>query len=87
MLPTKGTSPIKSFIKQKMMDKVDRPSRKPKVVITPIVGKTPLSTKLPPSPRHGNGKGLMTTKGPAVEQHPPPLRGLTICHWATLVHH
>ena len=68
--PTRGMGPIKQFIKRKMTDKVDRPPKKPKVLITPIVGETSLSTKLPPPPRHRTGKGLMIAKGPVVEQGP-----------------
>lgn len=29
-VPLKGTSPLNLFIKRKMMEKVDRPSKKPK---------------------------------------------------------
>ena len=56
------------------MDKVDRLAKKPKVVITTTAGETPPATKLPPLPRHGTEKGLMTAKGPVVEQRPPLLR-------------
>lgn len=70
------------------MDKVDRLAKKPKVVITTTAGETPPATKLPPLPRHGTEKGLMTAKGPVVEQRPPlPSQGLAICYLATLVHH
>ena len=54
-----------------MVDKVDRLVKKLKVVIGQIVGESPFTTKLPPLPRHGIGKGLMTAKGPVIEQHPP----------------
>ena len=68
--PTRGTGLIKQFVKWKTTNKVTRPPKKPKVLITPIVGETSLSTKLPPSPRHRTRKGLMTAKGPVVEQGP-----------------
>ena len=87
MPPIGGTGPIKPFFKQKMTDKVDCPLKNPKVVTTPTIGETPLSTKLPPPPHHGIGKGLMTAKGPVVEQCPLPPRGLAICYRVTIVHH
>jgi len=65
-----GMGPIKPFIKRKTTNKVNRPPKKPKEVITPTIGETSPSTKLPPSPRHGTGKGLMMVKGPIVEQRP-----------------
>ena len=71
---TEGTGPFKLFIKRKTTDKVDCPAKKPKVVIGPTGGETPPSTKLPPPPRYGIGKGLMTAKGPVIEQHPTLLR-------------
>ena len=99
MPSTRRTDPFKPFIKRKTTDKVDHPAKKPKVVTSPTVGETPLTTKLPPPPRHGTGKGLMTTKGPVIDQRPPffvknrdmPLRNsrpssrtMIIKTWATM---
>ena len=67
-MPPKGTGPLKPFIKRKTTDKVDCPAKKPKVVTGPTVEETPSSAKLPPLPRHGAGKGLMTIKGPVSEK-------------------
>ena len=72
--PTRGTIPIKPFIKRKMMDKVDHSAKKSKVVISPTVRETAQFANLPLSLRHGTGKGLMTAKGLVVEQRPPLLR-------------
>ena len=53
------------------MDKVNRLAKKPKVVITTTVGETPPATKLPPLPRHGTEKGLMTAKVPSLSSALP----------------
>ncbi|KAL0014477.1 hypothetical protein SO802_001546 [Lithocarpus litseifolius] len=58
----------------KTTDKGDRPPKKPKVVTGLIVGETPPSTKLPPSPLPGKRKGLMTGQGPVSEKCPVLLR-------------
>jgi len=55
------------------MDKVDRPAKRPKVVISPTVREMPPFANLPPPPCHGTGKGLMTAKGLVVKQCPPLL--------------
>ena len=55
------------------MDKVDRPAKKLKEVAATTVRETPAATKVPPPLHHGIGKGLMTTKGPVLEQRPPLL--------------
>lgn len=65
--PTKDTVQAKSFIKRKLMDKGDHPPKKLKEVATTIVGETPVATQVPPSLRHGAGKGLMMAKGPVLE--------------------
>ena len=70
MPPIEGMGLIKLFIKRKTTDKVNRPPKKPKEVITPTVGETSPFTKLPPPPHHGIGKGLMMAKGLVVEQRP-----------------
>lgn len=51
------------------MDKVDHPVKKLKVVL-PTVGEMPPATQLPPSPRHGIGKGLMKAKSPVAKKRP-----------------
>ena len=55
-----------------MIDKGDRPAKKLKEVATTTVEEMPVATKVPPL-RHGVNKGLMTTKGPVLEQCPPLL--------------
>lgn len=62
-VPLKGTGPLNLLLKRKMMDKVDRPPKKPKVVTSSIVRETPLTTLLPPLPHPRKGKGLMTEQG------------------------
>ena len=49
---------------------MDRPPKKPKVVMGPIVGETPDTSKLPPKLGLGRGKGLMTGADPVVEKCP-----------------
>ena len=42
-----------------------------------MVGETPATSKLPPKPGLGKGKGLMVSKGPFTKKPPyPPPRGL-----------
>ena len=70
MPPTGVTGPIKPFIKRKTTDKVNRPTKKPKMVPLTIE-EMPPATQLPPSPCHKTGKGLMTAKGPVTKKCPP----------------
>ena len=62
------------FTKRKPSDKIDRPPKKPKVVTRSTVEESPDSNKLPPPPRPGKGKGVMTSQGPVTEKHPILLR-------------
>jgi len=47
---------------------VDHPPKKPKVVTGSTVGETPASSKLPPKPGRGKGKGLMKGANPITEK-------------------
>ena len=67
--PTEGTTPINPFLKWKPTDKGNRPTKKPKDVVTAIVGEKSRSIQMPP-PLHGAGKGLMTASGPIPEKYP-----------------
>ena len=55
------------FTKRKPSDKIDRPPKKLKVVTGSTVEETPNSNKLPPPPRPGKGKGVMTSQGLVTE--------------------
>ena len=70
---TRETTQMKPFIKRKLMDKGDRPPKKPMEVVVTTVGEKPVATQVP-LPCYGNSKGLMTAKGPILEQPPPLLR-------------
>ena len=70
---TRETTQMKPFIKRKLMDKGDRPPKKPMEVVVTTVGEKPVATQVP-LPCYGISKGLMTTKGPILEQPPPLLR-------------
>ena len=69
MPPTKGTAPIKPFLKRKPTDKGNCLAKKPKEVVTAIVGEKSGSVQVPP-PCHGAGKGLMTAPGPTLKKRP-----------------
>ena len=69
MPPTKGTAPIKPFLKWKPTDKGNRLAKKPKEVVTAIVGEKSGSVQVP-LPRHGAGKGLMRAPGPTLKKRP-----------------
>ena len=69
-VPPKGTGPLNSFIKRKTTDKVDRPTKKPKVVTGSTIRETPPTTKLPPPSCPEKGKGLITAKGPVSKKRP-----------------
>ena len=56
--------------KRKPSEKVDRPPKKPKVVTGLTVGETPATSKLPPKPSPGKGKGLMKGADPVTEKRP-----------------
>ena len=59
-MPSKGTGLVNPFTKRKPLDKIDRLPKKPKVVTGSTIEETPDLNKLPPSPRLGKGKGVMT---------------------------
>ena len=66
-LPPK-TGQANPSTKRKLSKKVDCPPKKPKVVTGSIVGKTPASSKLPPKPGLGKGKGLMKGLDPVTKK-------------------
>ena len=68
MPPTKGTAPIKPFLKRKATDKGNC-LKKPKEVVTATVGEKSGSGQVPP-PHHGAVKGLMTAPGPTLKKRP-----------------
>ena len=67
----KGISMVNPFVKRKPLGKIDRPPKKPKVVMGSTVEETPDTIKLPPSRK---GKGLMMGQGPITKKHPVLLR-------------
>ena len=71
-MPPKATGQANSSAKRKPFEKVDYPSKKPKVVAEPTVGETVATIKLPP--KLGKGKGLMMGVDPIVEKRPVFLR-------------
>ena len=69
-VPPKGTGPLNLFIKRKTTDKVNRPTKKPKVVTGSTIGEMPPTTKLPPLSYPEKGKGLITAQGPVSKKRP-----------------
>ena len=67
-MPLKGTGSINPFIKRKPLDKIDRPPKKPKVMMASIAEETFDSNKLPHLPRSRKEKGLMTGYGPVTKK-------------------
>ena len=49
-LPSKVTGLANPSTKRKSFEKVDRQSKKPKVVMGSVIGETPTTSKLPPKP-------------------------------------
>ena len=72
--PSGDMAQAKPFIKQKLTDKGDCPVKKLKKVVATTVREMPVATQVPPPLRYGVGKGLMSAKGPVLEQHTPLLR-------------
>ena len=62
------TSQANPSTKRKPSEKVDRPPKKPKVVTRSTVGETPATSKLPPKPGRGKGKGLMKGANPVTKK-------------------
>lgn len=69
-MPSKGKGPLNLFLKGKMTDKVDRPLKKPKMVIGSTIREMPLTTQLPSLPCFGKWKGLMMGHGPVSKKLP-----------------
>ena len=67
-LPPKATGQANPLTKWKPSEKVDRPPKKPKVVMGPNFDETP--TKLPSKPGLGIRKGLMKGADPVAEKCP-----------------
>ena len=63
------TGQVNPSTKRKPSEKVDHPQKKPKVMTRSIVGKTPTTSKLPPTGL-GKGKGLMAGEGPVTKKPP-----------------
>ena len=72
--PTGDMAQAKPFIKRKLTDKGDRPVKKLKEVVTTTVREMLVATQVRPPLRYGVGKGLMSAKGPILEQHALLLR-------------
>ena len=66
-----GTGPSILSIKRKPLPKGDRPAKKAKVPLEPIVGLMVEAAKTATPAKHGVGKGLM--KGPSTNQEKPPI--------------
>ena len=73
-MPSKEKGPLNPLLKRKTSDKVNRLPKKPKVVTSSTIGETPLTTRLPPPPHPGKGKGLMTGHGPVSKKRTVLLR-------------
>ena len=69
-LPPKGTGPVNLSTKRKLFDKVNCPPKKPKVVTRLVIGETLDTSKLPPMPGSGKGKGLMTGHVSVTKERP-----------------
>ena len=67
----KGTGSSNPFIKRKLPSKGDRPPKKPKVPLEPVVGLMAESVKIVTSVKHGGGKGFI--KAPSTNQEKPPV--------------
>ena len=62
----KGTGSSNSSIKRKLPSKGDRPPKKPKVPLEPVVGLMAEGVKMITPVKHGDGKGFM--KAPSTDQ-------------------
>ena len=67
----KGTGSSNSSIKRKLLSKGDRPPKKPKVPLEPVVGLMAESVKMITPVKHGDGKGFM--KAPSTDQEKLPV--------------
>ena len=66
-----GTGPSIPSTKRKPLPKGDRPAKKAKVSLEPVVGLMAKAAKTATPVKHGVGKGLM--KGPSTNQEKPPI--------------
>ena len=66
-----GTGLSIPSIKRKPQPKGDRPAKKAKVSLEPVIGLMVDAAKTATSTKHGVGKGLM--KGPSTDQEKPPV--------------
>ena len=66
----KGTSSSIPSMKRKQPSKGDRPLKKPKVPLEPVVGLMVEGTKTVTPAKHGSGKGFI--KAPSTSQEKPP---------------
>ena len=66
-----GMGPSNPSVKRKPQPKGDRPTKKAKVSLEPVVGLMAEVAKTDTSTKHGVGKGLM--KGPSTGQEKPPV--------------
>ena len=66
----KGTGSSIPPIKRKQPSKGDRPLKKPKVPLEPVVGLMAVGAKTVTPAKHGSGKGFM--KAPSTSQEKPP---------------
>ena len=67
----KGTGSSNPSIKRKLPSKGDRPPKKPKVPLEPVVGLMAEGIKMSTLVTHGAGKGFM--KAPSTNQEKPPV--------------
>ena len=67
----KGTGSSNLSIKRKQSSKRDRPPKKPKVPLEPVVGLMAEGVKMVTPMKHGTSKGLM--KGPSPSRKKPPV--------------
>ena len=67
----KGTGSSNPFIKRKQPSKGNRPPKKPKVPLEPVVGLMAEGAKTVTLVKHGAGKGMM--KAPSTSQEKPPV--------------
>ena len=70
----KGTSSSNPFMKRKQSSKGDRPPKKPKVPLEPVVGLMAEGVKTVTPAKHGTGKGLMKGLSPSRKKPPVLLR-------------
>ena len=70
----KGTSSSNPFMKRKQSSKGDRPPKKPKVPLEPVVGLMAEGVKTVTPAKHGTGKGLMKGLSPFRKKPPVLLR-------------